>query len=190
MVGAGLLAVAGILYASGPTEQNDARTPPLAAEAVVSAGSPLATPSQAPEAKPQAMPDVPKVAVKTEVTPPVPSGPATALPLPRLINGPMAGRAPITPAKGPKNDDVPPVQTAPVQPVVAKPPAGGSPAPAIVATKPDGAMATRAANTGVKAVRKATEGRSERPAASSRRPILTADASPAPRESPAPRVQW
>ena len=185
MIGAGLVGMAGVLYAAGSPEREAVPALPTASQAVVAAPSAPATtapvkpmpPKQAEAPKAVEAAVVPQQVAAPAVKPSAPAAPSA----PRLINGPASERARTVPVDGPRNGDVPPAKTTDV-PVKAMPKIVTAPLP------PFAPVTAPAQRTKVAVTRAEPKQRIAKP--TSERRIVAADASPAPRSNPPPRVQW
>lgn len=190
IAGAGLLAIAGVLYATAPTERNDAAPMPVVTQARVESNpastvvpkdtlpKPIAT---APVTKPVALAETAPAKAETTL-------PASAA-QPTFVNGPTAGQARAVPKSGPKNADVPPALPATT---VVSPVAPRTEPPATTMAKAVGVTQNRtiAHDRDLPVRAAAAKPAVNRSISTRQRPVMTADASPAPRTSPAPRVQW
>lgn len=192
IVGTGLLAVAGVLYATGSAQHEDSLPIPSAAQAIVATDRGLPPTSAQPTA-----PSATRIAAASS---PPSSRPATPPSAPRMINGPAADRPRPVPAEGPKNGDVPPTEAAvSAAPVAVAADQMKSADPKVTTERP--VTTARIEPTPQPTERAATNIRPRPPRTIStverREPkrireqvVMSADASPAPRNNPAPRVQW
>lgn len=185
IIGAGLVGMAGVLYAAGSPERDAVPPLPTASQAVIAAPPASATTASMkpmPPKQAEAPKGVEAAVVPQHAAPPAVKQSAPAAPsAPRMINGPAGERTRTLPSDGPRNGDVPPVKTADA-PVKTQPKIVVAPAPSTPLVTPP-PKRTKVAVTRAEPKQRMAKRTSERQ-------IISADASPAPRSNPPPRVQW